>query len=500
MAGANPSTPSQNPNALAWLFRFRWPLSLWLLALAIRLHWNLEIHSPSDFNYSDMYGYAHRADQLLDNPYRPHPYAAFFPFGTSWILAVVKYWFGRDNHTAIGVFYAIAGSLIVPLGYAIAKQSELPERIAKIAATILAVYYPLIALGGYTLSEIPACLTLCFSVWCLLRFSKTPSTSWGLLLGASLGLACTMRSQILVNIALVAGYYWVLRRSDPDTMKNIGLRQVGAIALPLALTLGLCSYRVNYHTGHWGLVSENGPINLIFGRCHTHSVSSKSKGGWARFGPPPMIQLHGFGRKYPNPFMRLWPAFADYPEPVPGVPGFVINGPIACKNGCDSPGVDVQYDGYIGDGKIQNKIVRACIERTGLWRQLWYSIQHCFLLWDFNLMWPDSANPKPRPVDHSQGWKALTSRWRYIHNTLFAIPSLLAAGKILRRPRGRTRLALIALNFIGVLVVAMLVMGGPRFRAPYDPLIIILALAFWHGAWSWLERHRQNPATTHSSS
>lgn len=469
-----------------WLYRYRWPLALWVLALVIRLHWNLEVHLPGDFNYSDMNGYVARADQLLDDPYKAHRYAAFFPFGTSWLLAVVKFWFGRENHEAIAVFYAVAGSLIVPLSYGIAKMTELPDRVAKIAATLLAVYYPLIGLGGYTLSEIPASLSLCLSVWCLLHMTQKPSARWALALGASLGVACTMRSQILVNIALVAGYYWVLRRTDPERMTKIRPRHGVMIAVPLMICLALCSYRVKYHTGQWGLVSENGPINLIFGRCHTHSVSSKGKrGGWARFGPPPMIQLDAYGRRNEGSLMKLWPIFEDYPEPVPGVPGFVVNGPIACSKGCSGPGVDVQYNGYIGDKEVQNKIVEACIERGGWARQAWYSLQHCILLWDFNLMWPDSANPKPRPVDKNKGWKALTSRWRYIHNIALAFPCLIAAGVVLLRPRGRTQLSLVALNFASVLVVAMLVMGGARFRAPYDPLIIVLALGFWDGLVKW---------------
>lgn len=480
----------------AWkrvLFEQRWPLALWLLALVIRLHWNLEIHPPSLYDYSDMHGYVQRADELLDDPYKVQRYAAFFPFGTTWLLAVVKYWFGRDNGMAIGVFYAIAGSLIVPLSYAIARKSELPEYIAKISASLLVIYYPLIALGGYTLSEIPASLSLCFSVWCLLSLYDRPRLSMALLLGASWGVACTIRSQMVVNIALVGGFYWILRRSDREAMRKIQYKHILAAALPLALCLGLCSYRVKYHTGQWGLVSTNGPINLIFGRCHTHSVSAQGKRGWGRFGPPPMIQLESYGRKHDAIFMKLWPVFADYPEPVPGVPGFKINGPLACAKGCRAEGVDVQYDGYIGDTETQNKIVRACLERTSIWRQLAYSLQHCILLWDFNMMWPDSANPAPRPVDEGQGWKALTSAWRYFHNIVLAVPSLAAAFFVLLRPKGKSKLALIALNFVSVLVVAAIVMGGVRFRSPYDPLILILAVAFWSAAYKkWTGRGPQD--------
>ena len=37
-----------------------------LVALAIRLHWNLEVHPPGDYIYSDMNGYVRRADGIYD--------------------------------------------------------------------------------------------------------------------------------------------------------------------------------------------------------------------------------------------------------------------------------------------------------------------------------------------------------------------------------------------------------------------------------------------------
>ena len=109
-----------------------WTLWILIAALAIRLHWNLDIHPIGDFYYSDMKGYNGRADQVVLNPDRVREYAAFFPFGTAWILAAIKHVFGVHNFNAIGVVFALMGTAIVglttDLTYRVTR-SEITRRI-----------------------------------------------------------------------------------------------------------------------------------------------------------------------------------------------------------------------------------------------------------------------------------------------------------------------------------------------------------------------------------
>ena len=448
-----------------------------MFALAIRVHWNLEVHPPSAYDYSDMHGYVARAEQILDDPYSADPYSAFYPFGTSWLIAVVKYWFGRENDTALALAYALWGSLIIPVAYGIARRIETHPWVAPTVGFFLAIYYPLIAHGGYTLSEIPASLTLCLAVWLLLRLIDEQRWTDAIGLGLMLGIATTIRTQMIVNIALV-GILWLATLKNRPALYPALQRRLIGVALPLIAVLGLSTARVYYHTGHVGLVSENGPINLIFGRCHVKGVTATRKGGFGRFSPPPIIQLESHSARHPDSWIQLAPVFGDHPEPVEGVPEFQLNGPIGCKYGCSTPGVDLQYEGYIGDTKLQRKIVRACIERGGWGRQIYYSAVHVLQLWKYNSMWPDSANPKPRPVDRNRNWRAISQRWKSLHNVILAIPALLSLS-VLWRPRTRPKLALVAVNFASVIIVAAVVMGGQRFRLPYDPLIVILAFHVW---------------------
>jgi 4-amino-4-deoxy-L-arabinose transferase-like glycosyltransferase len=87
------------------------------------------------------------------------------------MLAAIKVLFGRDNITAIAVIYAAFGAAIVAAAYAIADR-VMGDRVAwagPVVGLFLLVYYPLIAIGGYVLSEVPFCVCLTLSVLLLLR-------------------------------------------------------------------------------------------------------------------------------------------------------------------------------------------------------------------------------------------------------------------------------------------------------------------------------------------
>ena len=94
----------------AWLDADRkrrwWVLVLFIAAFIVRVRWNLTVHPFDQYLYSDMKGYLGRADGVLDNPFSVREYDAFFPFGTTWMLAGIKFLFGRDNITAIAVIFA----------------------------------------------------------------------------------------------------------------------------------------------------------------------------------------------------------------------------------------------------------------------------------------------------------------------------------------------------------------------------------------------------------
>ena len=458
-------------------FRRWWPLWLFVGALIVRLHWTLVVHPLDGFLYSDMHGYNSRANNLLTSPWKVREYRAFYPYGTTWFLAAIKFCFGKDNFSAIAVVQSLLGALSVIWTYFLALRiSARPRIVAPAVGVLMVIYYPVLSLTGYTLSETPAIFWLTSAALLTAKVVDEHRTRDIILLGCCIAAAVTFRPQLLLGFAMVLGM--ALWRRDVLPVP----RTIWWSFIPIALVLGFSSARLYHHTGRLGTVSENGAVNLIFGRCHNKGIYSRPDGkghGTVRFGPPPFIQLERYSRQNPDAWMQLSPAFGDL-EPgetptIDGVEGFAVDSH-ACrkKNSCKLPGAELQYTGYIGDQATQRKIVRACIERTGLAQQLRYSATHLVQLWGFNEMWPEQANPKPRAVDPYWRWGRMTSSWKTFHNLALLVPMLLMLGASTRR--GHARMWLASGHIVALLIVASAILGGLRFRVTYDPLIIVLAL------------------------
>lgn len=479
-AQSSPRGPELGARLSAWLAADRkrrwWVLVLFVAALIVRLHWNLRVHPLDSFLYSDMKGYWGRADAVLDRPFAVHEYTAFFPFGTTWLIAACKWLFGRDAFWSIAWLYAIFGASIVAASYAIVDRivGARVRWVAPAVGLFLVVYYPLVAIGGYILSELPFSFCLTISLLLLIRLvddDARPRHAW--LLGLTLGLGMWVRPQLLVSIALIGGYWLLTKRHYP----KLTWAQLGRVAVPLVLLLSVASIRYYAHTQRLGLVSGNSSINLVFGRCHNKGIYSRPDDaghGTVRFSPPPLIQLEIHSSKHPDALITTSSIWADYPEPVADVPGFAIDELGCRRRKCYQPGSEIEYQGYIGDSELHRKIVRACIERGGLKRQAYFTLSHWVMLWNLNTMWPDQANPRPRSTVGRETWRHRQVVWANVHRICLMVPALLGLGFVFA-PRRRPKQALVALNFLALLIIAGIWIGGVRFRVPYDPIIAMLA-------------------------
>lgn len=459
-------------NARAWLRENWWLICILLAALAIRLHWNLSAHPIGEFMYSDMNGYNGRANEILDDPFKKREYSAFFPYGTTFFLAAIKHLFGRDNFTAIGTAYALVGTGIVWCMYAITRRIAPAPWVAPAVGVLGIFYYPLISVTGYILSEGPSSLCMILGTLLLLRLVEHGKARDAWLLGCVVAIGATIRPQILMTGALF-GLYWLLTRKH---FPNVTWKRLLQVAVPIVVVLGFSAARLHYHTGRLGLVSENGRVNQVFGRCHNKGVYSMPDGkghGTVRFAPPPLIQLEKWSSEHPDSWMQLDPVFGADPTPM-DLQGFRVDGHGCKKRKCYVPGGELQYSGYIGDRVKQGEIVRECVRRSGVLKQLRYSLTHIALLWGYNGMWPDHANPKPRPKDTKQRWRVMTERWKDMHNWYLLPAALLGLAFAFFPGRFRGQ-AVVSLGLWSLLAVAALYIGGIRFRIPYDPIIIVLA-------------------------
>ena len=421
----------------AWLLRNRWLIVVVLAALAVRLHWNLLVHPLGDYISSDMRGYTSRADQLIAKFGQSIEYHGFFPYGTHYLLALLKVIFGAENYAAIGVVYAVLGSVMVGYGYRIAERVSSYRWMPPLLGLIMVFYYPLISLGGYTLSEIPFGTFLLMSTLALLRLVQEGRLRDAWLAGTWAGIAAAFRPQILMSI-VVFGLVWVVMHRK---MPKVRVKHMIFAAIPIAIVLVFSAVRLHHHTGRLGLVSENGRFNQLFGRCHNKKAvatpADVSKGR-IRFGPPPLIQLEKRAKSAPDSWVQLDPAI----------------------------GAELSYTGYISDEKALNDLMRKCIAKTGILGQIKYAAVNVLMLAGYNTPWPDSGR---------ELWRRTANKWQAFHTAFLTFPALLAIFTCFWR-RTVTRHGVLAVHIWALIVTAAIYFGDTRLRAPYDPMLVLLAL------------------------
>lgn len=431
-----------------WLWKRRGLLLVTLAALAVRLVWNLRVHRPIDFAFSDMAGYLDRANLMLDKPATKGPWLTLFPYGTHYFIFAVKRLFGRDNATALGVAYAVLGALAVGYTYATAGRF-IPRAWARVVVgLVLIVYYPWISLGGYALSEIPFAVCVAASTFYGLRLADQGRRADAWRLGLALGLGAVVRPQILLAAVLLAVHVVFRRRAWRHFTAGLVVRA----AAPLALLLALSSYRLHAQVGVWGLVSTNGPLNFVFGRCHNTGLDAVSASARGFFGPPPLGALLQYQKEHKDALFTLDPALGE----------------------------TLTIQGNMWDAAPNYALAARCVRKTGYFRQIKYAVTHVVLLWGYNAIWPDQGQ-KPR-------WREPMMSSLAAHNT-FILPGA-AVALLLSLRRRRARALLVAIQVWSLIFTSMLYFGDTRYRAPYDGLLILLAMTTYLDVLSLPQRLR----------
>jgi len=435
------SGPTRARRLLAWIVAERWTICVVLAALLVRLHWNLVVHPLGDYIYSDMNGYVTRADRLVRDPWTPYEYNAFFPFATHMMVAAFKAVFGPKNYTPLGIWYALMGTACVLAAMRVALRISPYRWVPPAVGLLLVFYYPHLSVGGYILSEMPFSACFMLAVWFSVRLVDRGRMGDAVAMGVFAGLGALFRPQILMAVALL-GLFWIVRRK---ALPKVRLVHFVAAGVPLAILLGLSAAHFRWNTGRNGLVSENGPFNMTFGRCHNSKIEALPDGGKYKgkvhFRPPEFLQLNNLkDRKHKEgvePPIQLNPTLTDV----------------------------LSYPGYIGDTAQHKAYIRECLAKTSLWTQVEYSYTNVILLWRYNVPWPDSGRAQ---------WRDASRWWTRVHENLFALPSVLILFTLFHRRTARH--GWVAVHMLAVIVVAALYFGGTRHRASYDPLFLFFAL------------------------
>jgi hypothetical protein len=437
----------------AYLSKHRELLVVTLLALVVRLIWNLWVHPPLDYVFSDMAAYLERAQTGIDHPDGRFGYFTLFPWGTHVLLGLVKRLFGREPRVAIGVLYAVMGALSVSFTFALARRFARRTWAPRVVGAVLVVYYPWLSLGGYVLSETPFTLFLCATAWSALRLADRgrPRDAW--LFGLAIALASIFRPQILISFPLLAVHF-VLRRK---AWRRPRLAALPVILAPTLLVLAFSAMRVHWHTGHYGGIAGNGPLNYAFGRCHATAIISTAPDRSNSFRPPSLGGLFAHEKEHPRSMFKLYPAM----------------------------GTTLNVKGHMWDPEPMYALAGECIARTGLARQAMYAATHLALLWRFNVMWPDSERERFRPC---------MAAAQMAHNVLVLPAAIVGIALAFRRRRARA--LLIAVHVLGLMIVAMIYFGDTRLRAPYDGLLVVIAIETYACAYRALRRRYPARAPT----
>jgi hypothetical protein len=435
-----------------WLAHHASLVAVTALALAVRLYWNLGIHPPLDQRRSDMGMYLGRATEMLDKPWIPQPYYTIFPYGTHLLAFALKWLFGRENSVAFSVAFAALGALAV--GYTFATAERLSPRPAArwIAGLTLALYYPWISYCGYVLSETPFTLALAATAFYSLRLADRGRPRDAFRLGLSIAIGAVFRPQILLSAAFLGLHVLARRRA----WRGLTRGHFARVAAPIVLVLAASSARFYWHTstgtglhgGQLGLISSNGPVNYVFGRCHATQITSDGKSSFTS----PALTALAYQEKNP----RARPIFPL--DPVLGA--------------------SVHFSGNMWEPAGAYELAHRCVEKSGYLAQARFALAHVVLLWAYNLPWPDQAQiPRfRRPMEVSA-----------VLHAILILPLAAVAIVLAFRRRGARRL-LLAAHPLAMIAMAMIYFGDARFRVPYDGILIVLAAEILVAAFIWLRR------------
>lgn len=490
-------------------------IAIAILALVTRLAWNLSIHPPRLYVYSDMGGYYNRADDLVRQPLSAvSDYLSFFPWGTHALLGAVKsifiapppwlasLWgfFGyhpggmaacprevKDGLAPAGcapmdVAMALCGAMGIVYTTLLARRltqrgpESAPEGARRWVyvpiGLFLVVYYPLLAQGGYYLSEAPFFAAFSAATYHSLRLADEGERRDAALFGLFAGLATIVRPQMLMSVALLAAL-WHFRRGE---LPGLTRRRVLLAAAPLAAILAFSAVRTTRHIrahdpSEIALVSTNDALNYAFGRCHPVAIEAHSPNYRSFFSPPSLGSIHYAGRERAK--RGLWMPLPLLPA-MPPDPACESNKKHAEKKEELDPCIDVR--GKMWSRKELRALADDCVAKTGVGRQIYYAFSHVVLNFAFNVAWPDSGvKLKTTPflgVEIPMG-RPVMEKWQVVFGVLVLPFALVAAARSLRRRRARS--ALLSVHLAAVTLVAIVYFGDTRLRTPYDGVLIVLA-------------------------
>jgi hypothetical protein len=260
---------------------WRWLFGLTLAGLAIRLVYVLALHPVSDYLFSDMMGAWQLAQARANPAHVLVPWDVVKPQGLPILGGLLVAWFGGSALPIWGVLQALLSTATVPLLWLGARRFMGP-RAALVAAGLLAFDYLAVALAGFLMSETYLMFFFALAFACL--DPERPLLC--LVAGLALGLGALFKAQALPLAALwiILVACWdlpaALRRQAPRPKLRsrpliaAALMAVGVLAIQIPQSLSIA--RV---VGKGTALPPYGGQEFYLGHCHIREMTMEGPDG-----------------------------------------------------------------------------------------------------------------------------------------------------------------------------------------------------------------------------
>ncbi len=409
-----------------------------VFALLVRLYWIFRIESPYDTVYSDMNGYVERARHLLSGAASSYPrLTALYPYGTHYLYAGLFGTVGYEQKTIVCIIQAVVCAL--PAYFFVLFAARLFKRAwaPGLLGVLFAIWQPIVWCTGYFLSEVPYIALLFVNSWLCLRFVERKKGA--LALGLTGAVLFAVRPQFILTFALLALVY--LGASRTRLFRRFSIRRHALVLAPWLVVLAFSVGRHHRLTGHWGLISENGTLNRLFADTDIGRVEARwraSNGDYWSFNVQP-------------PTKR---AMNEHEL--------------------------AQLSGYIADAAVLAPVREQHLAGKSVGWRVVRALNNVRLLWDRNTPWPESERARTglRKTLHVR-FNAV-ARW-------IVIPLACLAVVVLRKSAA---LVVVLAHLATLVVLSMFFYPEARYRVPYDPFLLAMALAgvaqIWTSARRWV--------------
>ena len=443
-------------------------LGIFVLALAVRVIYNNTVAHNYTPLHDSLFYQTIGLNLLREHCFCLHPYIATVYRAPLWpfLIAGLSVIFGPGDYAA-RIFLSIVGSGTCVLVYLFARDL-FGKSLGLLAGVIAAIYPELYIYDGWLYTEslyIFLSFALCYTLYRIQRVRGEKTWLW-VISGIVLGLLSLTRPNGLLLLALVIAWaivlLWFKLLARSATLRGILMAVFIALALVTPWTVR------NYLVSHAFIPVATGDGTVLLGAYNDQVLIS----------PPPQ---------------------GTWINPNLSVPGVALKFPLyTCDPPCEVQREDVFKNAAIQwiRGHLSIMPHLLALHFLNIWQQYTPSAKGTGPLASFFQPAPYEAD---LPVDRFPNQES--SKLVLAMMQTFPIPIFILAGIALLLTLYRWRELLFLYGSIALTIALSLYFYGiPRFRAPIEPMLILLAVgALWwlvspeKGAMRWLFAQFQPP-------